>query len=52
MMRRLLFIMSLLLCMGVAHAQSSDSAIVEVLRKNDIHFTDNNIVTLFYNRAV
>ena len=51
MMRRFLFIMSLLLCMGVAHAQSSDSAIVEVLRKNDIHFTDNNSVTLFYNGA-
>ena len=48
-MRRCFLIISLLLCMGTAHAQSSDSAIVEVLRQKDIHFTHNNRVTLFYN---
>ena len=33
-MRRCFLIISLLLCMGAAHAQSSDSAIVEVLRQH------------------
>ena len=49
MMRKTLLFILWFLCMGVSHAQTSDSAIVDVLRQQDIHFTHDNRVTLLLN---
>jgi len=38
-----------MMCWATAHAQTSDSIIVDVLRQKNIHFTHDNSVTLFLN---
>lgn len=43
----LFFVLALGLCVGKAHAQTSDSTIVNILRQKDVHFTRDNSVVLF-----
>lgn len=45
----LLSVLLWMMCWATAHAQTSDSIIVDVLRQKNIHFTHDNSVTLFLN---